>query len=84
MANLLTYTTEQEFKTHFMDNFVAKSPIFTHDGIAVEFWESDFEHAFYDRSAKSWNAPKSTFSIQRAIRMDFIIDMLTDPTLVAY
>lgn len=84
MASILTYTTEEEYKNHFIEIFVNNSPILTHDGIEVFFWESDFEHAFYQRSEKSWASKKSTFSLNRATKMDYILDMLNDSSLIAY
>lgn len=60
----------------------------THDGIRVHFYDSNFDHAFYESSVRngSSNKPKSKdiFSYRRAARMMWIKDVLADKNAKMY
>jgi len=57
------------------------SPIFTFDGIRVQFFPEMFDHAFYEsvnRKAKD----KSELSLNRCEKMFWIKDALNDPDAI--
>ena len=60
----------------------------THDGIRVHFYDSNFNHAFYESSVRngSRNKPKSKdeFSYRRAARMMWIKEVLADKEAKMY
>ncbi len=60
----------------------------THDGIRVHFYDSNFDHAFYESSVRNGggNKPKSKdiFSPRRAARIMWIKDVLADKTAKMY
>ena len=78
---LLHYTTEEEYKKHYIEHYCDKSPITSYDGIPVMFYTDRFEHAFYKRTSKSWKARKDRFCQPRGERMDWITYVLQDPTI---
>lgn len=82
LPKLLKYSTEQEYKNHYIENYCNTSPIYTFDGMPVMFYPETFEHAFYKRTRKSWRAPKDRFSKERAKRLDWIKHVLQDPSIV--
>jgi len=57
-------------------------PLRTHDGIAVRFRRSDFQHCAYESSKR--DSYKDTFSPQRAERLGWIKVALQDPALTLY
>ncbi|QEG34861.1 hypothetical protein Pr1d_21490 [Bythopirellula goksoeyrii] len=65
----LNLTDETCYRTHFENNY-CKAPIMTYDGIAVRFRKKDFDHCCFQSSLR--NSDKDTFSIPRAIRLDWI------------
>jgi hypothetical protein len=69
---------EGEYRAHFHANFCAAPLQLVNDGqgILVYFKKKDFDHAFYDRSARG--GPKDQFSLQRACRMPMIAEALAD------
>ena len=77
---LRSFASEAECKQYFIDNY-CNAEISTHDGIKVKFHEDMFEHAFYVRTTKSWEAKKDHFSTDRGERIDWIKDVLNDPTI---
>lgn len=79
---LLAYTSEEEYKQHYIANYCKDLSISTFDGIPVRFYPEAFEHAFYKRSVKKWSAEKDMFSIERAERMDWIKSVLSDPDII--
>lgn len=81
LPKLLEYSTEEEYKTYYIENYCNASPINTYDGIPVMFYPETFEHAFYKRTQKSWKAPKDSFFIERGKRLDWIKFVLQDPSI---
>ena len=79
--------TESNFRQLWSDEYCRKL-IKTHDGIRVHFYDSNFDHAFYESSVRngSGNKPKSkdVFSHRRAARMMWINDVLGDKEAKMY
>lgn len=80
---LKSYTyTEEQMREMWREEYCDSSkPIFTFDGILVDFHESMFDHAFYEsynRKAKD----KSVLSLARLERMFWIKDTLCDSTAI--
>ena len=79
--------TEEELRRIWAEEYCRKV-IKTHDGIRVHFYDSNFDHAFYESSVRngSSNKPKSKdiFSSRRAARMMWIKDVLADKEAKMY
>ena len=79
--------TEEELRRIWAEEYCRKV-IKTHDGIRVHFYDSNFDHAFYESSVRngSSNKPKSKdiFSPRRAARMMWIKDVLADKEAKMY
>ena len=79
--------TEADLRRIWSEEYCRKV-IKTHDGIRVHFYDSNFDHAFYESSVRngSRNKPKSkdVFSSQRAARMMWIKDVLADKDAKMY
>ena len=79
--------TEEELRRIWAEEYCRKV-IKTHDGIRVHFYDSNFDHAFYESSVRngSSNKPKSKdiFSPRRAARMMWIKDVLVDKEAKMY
>ncbi len=79
--------TEEELRRIWSEEYCRKV-IKTHDGIRVHFYDSNFDHAFYESSVRngSSNKPKSKdiFSKVRAARMMWIKDVLADKEAKMY
>ena len=82
LPKLLTYSTEDEYKQHYLENYCKSCPINTFDGIPVMFYPETFEHAFYKRTNKSWKAKKDSFSKDRGERLDWIKIVLQDDSII--
>ena len=79
--------TEADLRKIWTEEYCRKL-IKTHDGIRVHFYESNFDHAFFESSVRngSSNKPKSKdiFSPRRAARMMWIKDVLADKDAKMY
>lgn len=79
--------TESELREIWATEYCRKV-IRTHDGIRVHFYDSNFDHAFYESSERGGgrNKPKSkdVFSPRRVARMMWIKDVLTDKDAKMY
>lgn len=79
--------TETDLRKIWSEEYCRKV-IITHDGIRVHFYDSNFDHAFYESSVRngSRNKPKSkdVFSPRRAARMMWIKDVLADKDAKMY
>ena len=79
--------TEEELRRIWAEEYCRKV-IKTHDGIRVHFYDSNFDHAYYESSVRngSSNKPKSKdiFSPRRAARMMWIKDVLADKEAKMY
>lgn len=79
--------TEADMRRIWAEEYCRKV-IKTHDGIRVHFYDSNFDHAFYESSVRngSRNKPKSKdiFSYSRAARMMWIKDVLADKEAKMY
>jgi len=78
---LVTYTTEQEYKTHF-ERVYCQGVIYTFDSIRVRFKKSDFKHCMYESSNR--NGTKDIFSKLRSERIDWIKATLENPNADLY
>lgn len=78
-----TAYTEEQLREIWNEEYVCQR-ICTHDGILVKFYDSNFDHAFYDSSKRrvSKKDPhyKDTLSEERVERLRWIKDVLTDTT----
>lgn len=77
IPGLLHLATIEEYKKYFVNKY-CKKEIVTFDGISVKFYEDQFEHAFFESSNKK-KRNKDTFSVARAIRIDWIEYVLQSP-----
>ena len=79
--------TEEDLRRIWTEEYCRKI-IKTHDGIRVHFYDSNFDHAFFESSVRngSKNKPKSKdiFSCRRAARMMWIKDVLADKEAKMY
>lgn len=79
--------TEADLRKIWTEEYCRKL-IKTHDGIRVHFYDSNFDHAFFESSVRngSSNKPKSKdiFSPRRAARMMWIKDVLADKDAKMY
>ena len=79
--------TEADFRKMWSEEY-CRQVIKTHDGIRVHFYDSNFDHAFFESSVRngSSNKPKSKdkFSPRRAARMMWIKDVLADQNAKMY
>lgn len=79
--------TEEDFRKIWTEEYCRKV-IITHDGIRVHFYDSNFDHAFFESSVRngSGNKPKSkdVFSPRRAARMMWIKEVLADKDAKMY
>ena len=79
--------TESDFRKLWSEEYCRKL-IKTHDGIRVHFYDSNFDHAFFESSVRngSGNKPKSkdVFSPRRAARMMWIKGVLGDKDAKMY
>lgn len=82
LPELLTLSTEEEYKNYFVEEYCNKSPIATFDGLPVMFYPEMFEHSFYKRANASWKAPKDQMDISRCERMPWIKAVLNDSTII--
>lgn len=79
--------TEADLRKIWTEEYCRKL-IKTHDGIRVHFYDSNFDHAFFESSVRNGgsNKPKSKdiFSPRRAARMMWIKDVLADKDAKMY
>lgn len=66
-----------DYKKYYVRKY-CKKELQTFDGIKVKFYEDQFEHAFYESSVKIKRS-KDTFSMARALRIDWIEYVLKNP-----
>ena len=75
--SFVTLSTQDEYKKYYVEKYCKKG-IQTFDGIEVKFYEDQFEHAFYESSNKL-RQNKDVFSLNRALRIDWIEYVLKNP-----
>ena len=79
--------TEEDLRRIWSEEYCRKV-IKTHDGIRVHFYDSNFDHAFFESSVRNGSSRKSkskdVFSPQRASRMMWIKDVLADKQAKMY
>lgn len=81
MIPLVVLPDEAAYRQHFVRAY-CRGGVTTHDGIRVFFDRSTFEHAFYESSRR--DGIKDTFSLDRAQRLDWILETLTNPAASRY
>ena len=73
--------TEESLRALWHEHYVSKQ-IYTHDGIEVSFFDSNFDHAFFESSGRNVSKRnklhKNILSKQRLQRMLWIKDVLRD------
>ena len=77
VPNFVNLPTPDEYKKYYIKKY-CENDIITFDGIKVKFYENQFEHAFYESSNKV-KKNKDVFSIERALRIDWIEYVLQNP-----
>ena len=76
--------TEGQFRDMWQAAY-CKQHIVTFDGIRVHFYDSNFDHAFFETTDRRENAPKKdSLSLRRLARFYWIKDVLHDPTAELY
>ena len=74
--------TEEELRELWRQEY-CRQVIHTHDGVRVKFYDSNFDHAFYESSDRRQSANKKKhkdiLSPVRLSRMLWIKDVLADP-----
>ena len=77
VPNFVTLSTPRDYKKYYVEKYCKKG-LQTFDGIKVKFYEDQFEHAFYESSNKI-KRNKDVFSVDRALRIDWIEYVLKNP-----
>ncbi len=77
IPDFVTLETPNEYKKYYVEKY-CKKELKTFDGIKVKFYEDQFEHAFYESSNKA-KRNKNVFSLNRAVRIDWIEYVLKNP-----
>lgn len=80
--NLVVYENEEEYRLHY-ERVYCRQAYYTFDGLRVYFPEYQFDHAFFE-SANRQKRDKSTFSVQRAQRIDWIKAAIADAKAELY
>lgn len=79
--------SEEELRELWRQEY-CRQEIYTHDGIRVKFYDSNFDHAFYEssdrRQSTNKKKHKDILSPRRLSRMPWIKDTLADPEAVMY
>ena len=79
--------SEEELRELWRQEY-CRQEVFTHDGIRVKFYDSNFDHAFYESSDRRQSANKAKhkdiLSPVRLSRMLWIKDTLADPNADMY
>lgn len=73
---LLKLADQIAYRRHY-ERTLCRGGIVTHDGIRVFFRKQEFDHAFFESSG--WRGENDMFSLERAMRMDWIAPALADP-----
>lgn len=73
---LLKLADEAAYRSHYQRT-LCRGGIVTHDGINVFFRKQEFNHAFFESSGR--RGENDVFSLERAMRMDWIAPALADP-----
>ncbi len=79
---LLKLQTIEEYRKYFVDNY-CNTNIYCYDGMKVNFYEDQFEHAFYE-SKNHKKRDKSIFSMERAQRIPWIKEVLMNEEVEIY
>lgn len=77
MLPLLKLADQVAYRTHY-ERTLCRGGIVTHDGIRVFFRKQEFDHAFFESSGR--RGENDLFSLERAMRMDWIAPALADPS----
>lgn len=81
MPPLLKLADQPAYRTHF-ERTLCRGGVVTHDGIPVYFRKSEFDHAFFESSDR--RGANDVFSLNRAMRMDWIAVALADPNAACF
>lgn len=75
---LLSLPTVEDYR-HYYENTYCRAKVLTFDGIRVQFFPEDFDHAFW-RDSNRQVKDKAVFDWERAKRMDWIRAVLASPS----
>lgn len=79
--------TEDQLRELWRQEY-CRQEIYTHDGVRVKFYDTNFDHAFYESSVRKQSGHKQghkdVLSPVRLSRMLWIKDALADPDAVMY
>lgn len=78
LPELIYLPSEEKYREYYKKKYCDQI-IKTFDGIRVRFYEEKFDDAFFESSNKQ-KRNKDIFSIQRAVRIDWIESVLKDST----
>lgn len=81
MPPLLKLADQAAYRAHY-ERTLCRGGIVTHDGIPVFFRKSEFDHAFFESSDR--RGANDVFSLDRAMRMDWIPVALADPNVPCF
>ena len=81
MPPLLKLPDQAAYRAHY-ERTLCRGGIVTHDGIPVFFRKSEFGHAFFESSNR--RGANDVFSLDRAMRMDWIPVALADPNVPCF
>lgn len=76
MPPLLKLADQAAYRAHY-EHSLCRGGIVTHDGIPIFFRKAEFDHAFCESSDR--RGANDVFSLERAMRMDWIAPALADP-----
>lgn len=80
---LLVLPDEAAYRRHYLQSMCQAGTIATFDGITVQFFPEQFNHAFF-RDSSSGVKDKARFDWNRAQRMNWIGEVLIDPSAELY
>lgn len=81
MPPLLKLADQAAYRAHY-ERTLCRGGIVTHDGIRVFFKRDEFDHAFFESSDR--RGANDVFSLERAMRMDWIPVALADPKVPCF
>jgi len=81
---LLILPDEAAYGSHYEANYVLQSPLTMHDGMLARFYPEAFDHAFYQETDRRGNPIAPIFSGERAERLLWIAECLSDSALPNY
>ena len=81
---LLILPDEAAYRSRYETDYVQQSPLVMHDGMRARFYPEAFDHAFYQETDRRGNPIPPVFSNERAERLLWIAECLSDAALPNY